>query len=467
VFKKIRKLFQKETKSIQNLTVGELSQYLFGYNQYTSKIENLISSKALKYYKNCSPVYKSINLIANLLSSLPFKLIDKKNGEEKEDHELIKLLNRPSYSTTSKEFKFEYAVNMQIFGNNYNYIIGGSLDKRPPVEIQNITPIFVTENLNKDNEISSYILKINNIKQVEFKGTFLRVGNKMIVIYVDDKENLLYQSKLFNPNNSIRGLSPLTSLLLTMDSFNEASNHNLSVLKNGGRPSGLLTLKGGYMDKETHNELKDAFKREYEGTNNAGKTIIVEGDIDYKNISMTQKDMDWLDGKKMSKNDIYESLGIPLALVDNKASTFNNLSTAMYSLYEHTVFPLMDKIVGELSDSLLWRYKDGEDLILTYDKSNIPSLEVVESENILNKAKTGIYTVNELRKIEGLEEVEGGDVLFNNYANNIPISEDGNTEEIGKQSDEEKFIDLMRENKYNDNEIETYVKSFKERGLLK
>ena len=83
--------------------------------------------------------------------------------------------------------------------------------------------------------------------------------------------------------------------------------------------------------------------------------------------------------------------------------------------------------------------------------------KAIKTEATLNKSKTGIYKINELRTENGLEEIEEGNVLLN--------SSKAKTEEPLPEA-KEYFIELMQKDGYNNKQIKSRIEELEKEGLL-
>jgi hypothetical protein len=119
--------------------------------------------------------------------------------------------------------------------------------------------------------------------------------------------------------------------------------------------------------------------------------------------------MDFTNTMKETAKYIASAFGVPLPLIDNDASTFNNLEQAKERLYTDTVIPLMQEFMGALSAWLLPRY--GEGLEFKLDMDSISALEG-NRERMFNRAvlafEKGVLTREESRVMMGFpSEGEG------------------------------------------------------------
>jgi phage portal protein BeeE len=72
----------------------------------------------------------------------------------------------------------------------------------------------------------------------------------------------------------------------------------------------------------------DALDR-YKGAKNAGKTPILEGGMDYKQLGMSNQDAEWLASRRFTIEDIARMFNVsPIFLQEYSNSTYSNFSEA-------------------------------------------------------------------------------------------------------------------------------------------
>jgi phage portal protein BeeE len=143
--------------------------------------------------------------------------------------------------------------------------------------------------------------------------------------------------------------------------------------------------------------------------------------------------MDFLNLHISAMKRIYNVLGVPTPLIFDDAAKFANFSEAKLALYDNTVIPLTKLIYSELTDFLMPRYPGSEDLILSFNEGDIPALQSRHTENLERKQKLGIYTINELRALDGAGALSG-DGVNQVYlpATMLPVGEDDSEKQSTK-----------------------------------
>jgi phage portal protein BeeE len=163
-------------------------------------------------------------------------------------------------------------------------------------------------------------------------------------------------------------------------------------------------------------------------------------------MMQTARDMDFLKLKENVTTAIFNQLKIPLPLISPDNQSYANMQAANLQLFSNAVLPLADRIFEELSLFLLPRYTGTEGMALSYDKSKVDALALATAESLKLRSTTGHLTVNELRAIDGREEVDGGDVILR-PANELPVAEDRFTDDnLKKPASKSHFFSIMRKN---------------------
>jgi len=117
---------------------------------------------------------------------------------------------------------------------------------------------------------------------------------------------------------------------------------------------------------------------------------------------------------------ISQRYDIPIPLLKDNAATYNNFAVAQFAFYHDAILPHADLLLGELTAWLMPKFKNSENLVLTYDASDIPALRLRNFEEAKVLRQIASNTDNEIRTIIGYENIEGGDVVFK-PANQLPM----------------------------------------------
>lgn len=347
------------------------------------------------YQKNII-VYRCVSLIARGVGSVPWKLYQ--GNTCLETHPLLNLLHAPNPQQTLERFMEALTSYMLLSGNVY---IEAVMPEEDPLEL--------------------YLLRPDRIRVVPGRGgvpeAFLyTLGGRSITIPVDplNGKSRVLHIKTFNPLSDWYGMSPIEAAAHAIDQHNAVAGHNLALLQNGGRPSGAFIMKpdvkGNIMTEEQRSTLRQDLKDLYEGQRNVGRIMILEGDFDWKEMGVSPKDLDFIEGKYLSAREIAQVYGVPPLLVGVPGdATFSNYKEARYHLWEDTILPHLEMIKGELNKWLTPLF--GDTLTLDFDVDAIPALAPKREAHWSKIEKASFLTLNEKRSLVGYEPVSEGDRL--------------------------------------------------------
>lgn len=363
----------------------------------------------LKWYALSSAVYTAISLLAQEISSLKPMVWDT-SKDEFVDHEVLSLLRYPNKFQSYQEFMEEASSLLIASGNLFVTAEGNT--KRPPLFLHNYSINDVTATPSFFDKFPlTYSLTGNRTYNTTYKRLD-GIGKRMM--YVDDTgSSAIFQLKTFNPSTyDLYGMSPLTPVYQEIMQLQLSNTHNLSMLELGARCSAIISTADSISD-DKFEAIKSAFQNNFSGASNAGQVIIVdEQELNYKELSTSNKDMDFLKLKENVTHAIYNELKIPLPLISAEQMTFNNSETARLGLYDNAVMPWANKIFTDLTSFLMPRYPNSENLVITYDKDSISALQTRRTEELERLNNLNVMTANEVRARINLDKLEGGENLY-------------------------------------------------------
>ena len=336
-------------------------------------------------------IYRAIREIVQAAASIKVELHS--GGEILDTHPALDLLNNPNPAQSYGQWIAEMMVNRMLFGETFAVGAGENVF----AEMWAINPVDMIVAPGAYGVPSAYIHERNRKKQT---FTVNPVTGESDVFFL----------KMYNPSDYWRGQSPLMAAAIAADTHNAGSKWNYSLLKNSARPSGLVKFKGGYPGGEQIQRMREYFKTAMQGSTNSGAVPMLADDADFVPLSQSPVDMDFLNTMKESAKYIASAFGVPLPLIDNDASTFNNMEQAKERLYTDTVIPIMQEFIGALGKWMLPRYGDGLEFKLDLD--SIPALEGLRQkmfDRAVSAFEKGVLTREESRIMMGFPAEGEGD----------------------------------------------------------
>lgn len=380
----------------------------------------LSASKAMELYRKNSSLATAVDLIAGTFEQIQPVLKDP-DGKLTEDHDVIRLLNQPNGFQSWEQIAGEISRHYLLTSDSHLSGLGNI--KRPPLELYAVKPqtVSVTED-QRDSFPMTYL-----VTQGAGRGQYARETEKGIVRFHSGSLKELFHTMGFSSRvNNISGDSLIQSIILEINQKIQGLTHNLKLINNGGRLSLIMAFKDkDGLDDDEHKARKKRIIEDLAGPNNAGGIAVISAaDGDIKELGKSNKDMDYVKLDHIATLTIFLRYKIPLPLVTNDASTFNNLKTAVGLLYDQATLPLADTLFGGLSKFLLPKYGlDPSQYSITYDTLSITALKTRMLEQIKEQRGMNLETTNELRAGMGREPIENGDTLYQ-AANLVPLGQD-------------------------------------------
>lgn len=337
-------------------------------------------------YRKNAIAYRAVSIIARGAASVPWRIF--KRRQELSEHPLLKLIHQPNPIQAGSAFIESIISYLLLSGNSYVEVLQG---EKHPAELYVLRPDRVRVIPGPNGIPHRFEYHVN--------GEARQVGIDPVTA-----SSPILHLKLFNPLNDWYGLSPLESAITAIDQHNEVSAHNLSLLQNGGNPSGALVVgkntPDDRLDEENLAILRESLEQLYRGSKNAGRMLILEGDFEWQEMGLSPKDLNFVEGKNLSAREIAQAFGVPPMLVGVPGdATYSNYREARLHLWEDTILPLLDYLTDELNRFLVPMF--GADVRLAYDIEGVPALSERRHETWQKLEHVSFLTPNEKREAIG------------------------------------------------------------------
>jgi len=420
----LQRLFRKESPIRSAISIRSIGR--------AQPFEGNFRNFADEGMKKNAIVYTCISGIAERAAGIPWVLFKRQTNGKKvkiDKHPLLDLLRRPN------PLQDEFAFKESMMG--YALIGGEMFCERI---VTNVLKTRVKQLWPQSPEFLNVVPGKKGIPQKYETNTRPKVTYS--VDQMTGESDILHYKK-FNPTDLWRGLSPIKAAALAVSQHNEASVHNLSLLKNQARPSGALMVKttemnqGGVLQDDERLKLKEELTTVFSGSKNAGRPMLLEGGLEWTSFSMTNDELNWLEGKNISAKDIALVFNYPPALLGVKGdSTFNNLEAAKVGLYDDAVIPGLQVLRNSLFKWLMNFYED--DLILDFDLDTVETLIERRMKRYVSLNPVTFLTSNDKQAATGFDDYKPtenpGDQLFI-QASQVPIEFAAEPLETGADDD--------------------------------
>lgn len=346
MLKKLQSLFATEKKSFRAQPL--VAMHSVGHPQWSQR--NYTSLASVGFAGNAIG-YRASRMIAEAAASVPLLLYQ--GDKEILQHPMKALLAHPNPAQEGRGLIENIISFLLVAGNAYVEV--SKIDETPR-ELVVLRPDRVRLIPDARGWTSQYEYSVNG-QSVRLPGdTILHV-------------------KLFNPLDDYYGMSPLEAAARAIDTHNSAAGWNKAMLDNAARPSGALVFSGGdgTMTQEQFTRLKSELEENFQGTANAGRPMVLEGGLDWKEMGYSPKDMEFIAAKDSAAREIALAFGVPPMLLGIPGdNTFSNYAEANRTFWRQTVIPMLGRVTEALSGFIGPSF--GENLRLDFDLDRVEAL---------------------------------------------------------------------------------------------
>ena len=391
-------------------------------------------------YRKNATIYSLINIITKAATTIPFQVYEIQNQNdykrykaitsstfdasilqksallksrslvELSDTPLHQLMDRPNAAQSYASWLTELIAFGKLTGNRYIYGIGPDTG----VNASKYTEMYVMPSQIMEI-VSGGIMQPVQKYKIEYNGTYEIPAQDICHI------------KDFNPyydgtGSHLYGQSPLRAGLRMLTTNNEAVQTGVKYLQNQ-TARGLLMADEGDINEVQAQQLKDKFKQQFQGANNAGDVIITPKKLSWVNFGLNASDVSLIEQYNASVKDLCNIYNVPVQLLNNTdSSTYNNMKEAKKALYQNAVIPELIMVRDELNRWLAPQF--GPNICIDFDFSMIPEMAEDTDKVVDQLSKAWWITPNEKREMMSYGIDEENDQL-NDYfipANLIPMN---------------------------------------------
>lgn len=354
-----------------------------------------------------SAAWACVNLLSGTIASLPLMVYRTKADGAREvarDHALYRLLHdSPNYDQTAVDFWEFMSAAVELWGNAYARKVR---DGEKIVALEPIQPDIVSARRLQNGDIEyrwsqdgkSYVLTDKDVLHVRGFG-----------------------------GNPLGGMSTLTFGRHAFGLATAIDRAAGKTFSNGMRPSGVLSVKD-YLKPDQRAQIENALAEKFLGTINAGRPFIAEGGMTWSQLTINPEDAQMLQSRAFSVEEICRFFGIPPHMVghtEKSTSWGTGLEQQTLGFQKFTLRRRLKRIEQALEKQLLTPAERAHGITIEF---NLEGLLRGDS-----KARAAFYqsglnngwmTINEVRALENMPPVEGGNVP-RMQSQNVPITQAG------------------------------------------
>ena len=198
---------------------------------------------------------------------------------------------------------------------------------------------------------------------------------------------------LRNTKDGASGIGLTLEVSKALETAYQTLLYQLSLVRSGGGKKGFLT-SNRRLGQEEINVLKEAWRNMY--ANNEDNAIVLNNGIDFKEASSSSVEMQLNENKKTLQEEIDKIF---------------HINAEFETTFKQAIYPIVKAFETALNRDLLLE-KEKKNYYFEFDTKEIAKASLQERYNSYKVAKdTGFMTINEIRKAENMNYIEGMDVV--------------------------------------------------------
>jgi len=327
-------------------------------------------------------VSAAVDYISNTIASMPIKLYRyvESTGTVKsmDDDPRVQLLNGDTGDTMDAYQMKKAAIEDYLMGS------GGY--------------IYIRRNLNRvtglihvsDDYVSPQIINPNPL-------------HKDYALFVYDQQFELFDfiKILRNTTTGAYGVGLTEEVAKALQTAYATLVYQLHSVKNGGNKKGFLKAQRKLGQDEV-DTLKAAWRRMYSGENTENVVVLNNG-IEFQEASNSSVEMQLNQNKQTLTDEIRSIFHI---YYEDK-----NAERSYYRTFKEAIYPIVKAFETALNRDLLLE-REKKSYFFEFDVKEILRVNIKERYEAYKLAKeTGFMTINEIRRAENMERIEGMDVI--------------------------------------------------------
>ena len=334
-----------------------------------------------------SAVYAAVSVISQEIARLPvkhYRKLSEGGRVEVQDSRVARILRRPNPTQTRSDFFLNFVMGLLLEGNAYAVADRDAVGRILAIHGKNPTGV---------------------APQVdpETGAVFYRVGDETY-----PARDVLH-ARLFCPSDPLVGVSPITACGMSMAHGQSISRNSLAFWQNQSRPAGVLSTDRP-LSVEAARRLRDQWESASSG-DRMGKTAVLDSGLNWQPLGISPQDAQIVEQFNLQVDDIARVFRVPLSyLARLEGATWSNVESQRRAFYSSCLAFYIEHIEGSLNRFFL--LPADQEIEFDVERAMQRSEFDRRMTAAANAIRGGIYSPNEIRDMEGLPPVEGGDEVF-------------------------------------------------------
>lgn len=365
-----------------------------------------------------SAVWACVNLLAGTIASLPLMVYrTDSNGKRTvaRDHPLYRVLHdSPNYDQTAVDFWEFVSASIELWGNAYARI------ERRGDQVTGLHPV------------APNLVSVRRLKNGSIEYRWTEDGQAFV-----ETDATMLHIRGFG-GNPLGGMSTLqfgrNSFSLAQATERAASG----MFKNGLRPSGVLTFEA-WLSPEQRDLAETKLTEKFLGAVNAGRPLVLEGGTKWEQLTISPEDAQMLESRGFGIEEICRFFGVPPHMVgrtEKSTSLGTGLEQQTLGFQKFTLRRRLKRIEQALEKQLITPQDRAAGITIEFNLEGLLRGDSAARASFYQSGlSNGWMTINEVRALENMPPVNGGDVP-RMQMQNVPITQAGQQQQLAPPYEE-------------------------------
>jgi HK97 family phage portal protein len=331
-------------------------------------------------------IFSAVALLADTISTLPLDAYIRIDGERRPFRPRPAWVQRPDVDLVSKEpFYNAVIVSMLLDGNAFVRVYRDASGRVLNLVVLNPTDVEVVR---------------NGIGRVMFR---LQTNDELL-----SSEQVLHIVDVLRPGH-LRGISRVEALKENFGLAIALESYAARFFGQGVSMAGHIEFPAN-LTPEQARDLSDGFSARHGGFRKSHKVGVLSGGAKFVSTSIENDKAQFLDSRRMAVEDVARAFNIPTMFLGLPGTnTFSSAEQNAIQFVTHTVRPIVQKLEGAFS-TLLNTEQGGEFAFLKFSIDGLLRGDANSRFSAYsNGLQSGWMTLNDVRRLEDLPPLEGGD----------------------------------------------------------
>ena len=330
-------------------------------------------------------------VLAESIAGLPLQLLRRLPDRGKEiarEHPLYRILHdAPNSWQTSFEWREQSMLHLCLWGNAYSEIRPGAAGA-----VTELWPLHPSR------------MKVERIENGRLRYKYREESGSETVYNQDQIMHLRWLS-----DDGVNGMVPVELARDAIGLARACEIHGAAFFGNGARP-GVVLSTDNTLSAEAAEQLRNNWERMHRGAANSSRTAVLTGGLKPVELGGNNQEAQFLEARRFQVEEVCRLYRCPPHLVgDLTRSSFSNIEQQSIDFVQHTLLPWLRRFETSIVRDLI----SDPQYFAEFDTRGLLRGDAAARASYYQTLwNLGVASINEIRRWENLDPVDGGDTRF-------------------------------------------------------